>query len=52
MMPGADGADPSQQWEQDDAAYDQQQYDQFQDHLQHQDHLNDVVADQISYNEF
>ncbi|REJ70977.1 MAG: hypothetical protein DWQ34_18395 [Planctomycetota bacterium] len=50
ILPSVAATDPSQEWEQDDIAYDQMQYDNLQDHLAHQDQLHDVIDDQISYN--
>lgn len=57
--PGSDGAvlpdvplaDPTETWEQDDIEYDQMQYDNLQDDIQHQNQMNDVIDDQISCNE-
>lgn len=49
--PNLPPADPTEAWEQDDIEYDQMQYEHLQDHYQHQDHLNDVIDDQIAWNE-
>ena len=50
VVPGVSTADQSQDWEQDDIAYEQMQHDNLQDHLAHQTQLDDVIDDKVSYN--
>lgn len=49
--PNVPPSDPSAEWEQDDIEYDQQQYDQLQEHYEHQERLDDVIDDQVNYND-
>jgi hypothetical protein len=50
VFPGASN-DQSEQLNQDDLDFDQQQYEQLQDHTEYMRNTDDVIGDQIAYNE-